>query len=82
MPKLRHIAIAAEDPEKMAEFYKKAFDFKEVGRPNGRQLHPQRGLLWLLAALGHGMTSLFCDPPSLWEHFRPPRGSTIRLPTG
>jgi len=33
--KLRHIAIAAEDPEAMAEFYKKAFDFKEVGRPNG-----------------------------------------------
>ena len=35
MPKLRHIAIAAEDPEAMAEFYKKAFDFVEVGRPNG-----------------------------------------------
>ena len=35
MPKLRHIAIAAEDPEKMADFYKNAFDFKEVGRPNG-----------------------------------------------
>src|SRR5947208_7925749 len=35
MPKLRHIAIAADDPEKMADFYKKAFDFKEVGRPNG-----------------------------------------------
>ena len=35
MPKLRHIAIAAEDPVAMAEFYKKAFDFKEVGRPNG-----------------------------------------------
>ena len=35
MPKLRHIAIAAEEPEKMADFYKKAFDFKEVGRPNG-----------------------------------------------
>ena len=35
MPKLRHIAIAAEDPEAMAEFYKKAFDFMEVGRPNG-----------------------------------------------
>src|SRR5215510_13357960 len=28
MPKLRHIAIAAEDPEKMADFYKKAFKFK------------------------------------------------------
>ena len=35
MPKLRHIAIAAEDPEAMAEFYKNAFDFVEVGRPNG-----------------------------------------------
>jgi hypothetical protein len=33
MPKLRHIAIAAEDPEAMAEFYKKAFDFvKSAGR--------------------------------------------------
>ena len=35
MPKLRHIAIAAKDPEAMADFYKKAFEFKEVGRPNG-----------------------------------------------
>ena len=35
MPKLRHIAIAAEDPEAMADFYKNAFDFVEVGRPNG-----------------------------------------------
>jgi catechol 2,3-dioxygenase-like lactoylglutathione lyase family enzyme len=35
MPKLRHVAIAAEDPEAMADFYKRAFDFVEVGRPNG-----------------------------------------------
>ena len=35
MPKLRHIAIAAEDPEAMAEYYKQAFDIKEVGRPSG-----------------------------------------------
>jgi catechol 2,3-dioxygenase-like lactoylglutathione lyase family enzyme len=35
MPKLRHIAIAAEDPEAMAEFYRKTFGFVEVGRPNG-----------------------------------------------
>ena len=35
MPKLRHIAIAAKDPLAMAEFYKQAFDFKEVGRANG-----------------------------------------------
>ena len=32
MPKLRHIAIAAEDPFATAEFYKQAFDFTEVGR--------------------------------------------------
>ncbi|MBV9862401.1 MAG: VOC family protein [Alphaproteobacteria bacterium] len=32
MPKLRHIAIAAKDPDKMAEFYMKAFGFKEVRR--------------------------------------------------
>src|SRR6202021_3772095 len=35
MPKLRHLPIAPENPEAMAQFYKKAFDFKEVGRPNG-----------------------------------------------
>jgi catechol 2,3-dioxygenase-like lactoylglutathione lyase family enzyme len=32
MAKLRHIAIATNDPIKTAEFYKKAFDFKEIGR--------------------------------------------------
>jgi catechol 2,3-dioxygenase-like lactoylglutathione lyase family enzyme len=32
LAKLRHIAIAAEDPYATAEFYKKAFDFVEVRR--------------------------------------------------
>ena len=32
MPKLRHIAIAAEDPYATAEFHKQAFDFVEVRR--------------------------------------------------
>ena len=32
MPKLRHIAIAAEDPFATAEFYKQAFEFTEVSR--------------------------------------------------
>jgi catechol 2,3-dioxygenase-like lactoylglutathione lyase family enzyme len=32
MAKLRHIAIAAEDPYATAEFYKQAFDFVEVRR--------------------------------------------------
>ncbi|MGH7035481.1 MAG: VOC family protein [Stellaceae bacterium] len=32
MAKIRHIALATNDPVKTAEFYKAAFDFKEVGR--------------------------------------------------
>ena len=36
MAKLRHIAIAAKDPDAMAEFYKKAFDFKRSARTTGR----------------------------------------------
>jgi catechol 2,3-dioxygenase-like lactoylglutathione lyase family enzyme len=35
MAKLRHIAIAANDPDAMAEFYKQAFDFKEVRKTDG-----------------------------------------------
>jgi catechol 2,3-dioxygenase-like lactoylglutathione lyase family enzyme len=31
-PKIRHIALATKDPEKVANFYKAAFDMKEVGR--------------------------------------------------
>jgi catechol 2,3-dioxygenase-like lactoylglutathione lyase family enzyme len=32
MAKIRHIAIATKDPEGTAEFYKKAFEFKEIAR--------------------------------------------------
>ncbi len=32
MPKLRHIALHTDDPEKTAEFYKRVFDMEEVGR--------------------------------------------------
>jgi lactoylglutathione lyase len=32
MAKLRHLAIATNDPDATAEFYKQAFDFKEVRR--------------------------------------------------
>lgn len=32
MPKIRHIAIIAKDREKVAEFYRTAFDMKEVFR--------------------------------------------------
>src|SRR5579875_4130445 len=32
MPQIRHIALAASDPEKTAEFYKQAFGFHEVAR--------------------------------------------------
>ena len=32
MAKIRHIALATKDPEKVASFYKAAFEMKEVGR--------------------------------------------------
>jgi methylmalonyl-CoA/ethylmalonyl-CoA epimerase len=32
MPKLRHIALHTADPEATAEFYKRVFDMREVGR--------------------------------------------------
>ena len=32
MAKIRHIALATKDPQKVANFYKAAFDMKEVGR--------------------------------------------------
>jgi len=35
MAKLRHIAIACKDPDVMAEFYCKAFDFKIVRTSDG-----------------------------------------------
>jgi catechol 2,3-dioxygenase-like lactoylglutathione lyase family enzyme len=35
MAKLRHIAIAAKDPDAMADFYVKAFDFKIVRSTDG-----------------------------------------------
>jgi catechol 2,3-dioxygenase-like lactoylglutathione lyase family enzyme len=45
MPKLRHIALATNDPDKTAEFYCKAFDFKEVGRV-GDPDKPDEGIAW------------------------------------
>jgi len=36
MAKLRHIAIAAKDPDAMAEFYKKAFDSRRSARATDR----------------------------------------------
>jgi len=35
MAKLRHLAIACKDPDKMADFYIKAFDFKLVRSNDG-----------------------------------------------
>ena len=35
MAKLRHLAIACKDPDKMADFYCKAFDFKLVSSNDG-----------------------------------------------
>ena len=34
MSKIKHIAIATQEPEKVANFYKEVFDLREVGRVN------------------------------------------------
>jgi lactoylglutathione lyase len=44
MAKIRHIALATNDPVKTAEFYKQAFGFKEVGR-SGSPDSP-KGIAW------------------------------------
>jgi catechol 2,3-dioxygenase-like lactoylglutathione lyase family enzyme len=44
MAKLRHIALATDDPTKTAEFYKEVFGFKEVGRIGGPS--STTGLAW------------------------------------
>jgi len=41
--KIRHIALATNDPIKTANFYKEAFGFQEVGRtgdPHSRRASP------------------------------------------
>ncbi len=45
MAKLRHIALATDDPEGTAAFYRRAFDFREVGRV-GHPDRPGEGLAW------------------------------------
>src|ERR1700730_18112325 len=35
MPKLRHLALATQNPEATADFYKKAFGFKEIKKISG-----------------------------------------------
>ena len=32
MAKIKHIAIASQDPDKTAEFFKEVFDLEEVGK--------------------------------------------------
>ena len=35
MAKIKHIAIASQDPDKTAKFFKDVFDLKEVGKVDG-----------------------------------------------
>ena len=68
MPKLRHIALATDDPDKTAAFYIEAFDFKEVGRV-GNPDDPDNGLaayrtLWsLLVTSAAGLPSALVMHP-------------------
>jgi methylmalonyl-CoA/ethylmalonyl-CoA epimerase len=44
MAKIRHIALATDDPEATAAFYKRVFEFREVGR-TGRPDDP-KAIAW------------------------------------
>jgi catechol 2,3-dioxygenase-like lactoylglutathione lyase family enzyme len=45
MPRIRHIALLAQEPAKLAEFYKNSFGFKEVARSgeNGDAIYVSDG---------------------------------------
>jgi len=43
MAKLRHLALWTRQPEKMAEFYTKVFDMKEMFRTNNGSIHLSDG---------------------------------------
>lgn len=45
MPRIRHIAILAQEPAKLAEFYQKSFGFQEVARSgeNGEAIYVSDG---------------------------------------
>ena len=76
MPKLRHIAIAAEDPEAMAEFYKKAFNAVDLGRMMG----PQGKLLHGAVRIGNSTVMLADEFPD-WGAFGPKslKGSPVTI---
>jgi catechol 2,3-dioxygenase-like lactoylglutathione lyase family enzyme len=60
-PKLRHIAIAAEDPFATAEFYKQAFDFTEVGRIEPAGEDKSYGVLLSDGTLNMAVLRFGCD---------------------
>jgi len=56
MAKLRHLAILTHQPERLADFYKKVFDMREMYRTQNGSVHLSDGdvNLAILAALGRG----------------------------
>ena len=43
LPKIRHVGFGAKDPERLADFYKSALSFKEVGRNGGDAIYLSDG---------------------------------------
>ena len=44
MAKIRHIALTTQDPSKVADFYKEAFEMEEIGRSESG---PETGAVYL-----------------------------------
>jgi catechol 2,3-dioxygenase-like lactoylglutathione lyase family enzyme len=73
MAKLRHLAIKSRDPDASAEFFRKAFDFDEVGRTGspggqGRAIYLSDGTM-NVAIFELNVSGLPNDEPEGLNHF-------------
>src|SRR5260370_422845 len=65
MAKLRHIAIATNDPKATAEFYKKAFGFEQIGETSPNSPAPA-GWWGSFRRSARSRTPSCRPPPSPW----------------
>ena len=54
MPHIRHIALLANDPDALAEFYKKTFGMTEIGRQEGGAVFISDGYINLALIVARG----------------------------
>ena len=70
MARIRHIALAATDPEKTADFYKQVFGFKEVGRVSREQATLAYGVMLTDGAINLAILRFLKDQGTRGTDFR------------